>query len=299
MSHSEGDVPEGMLSGPFRGSRARRLGITGAQLAGPRFRRIHQDVYAPASTGDSLELRCHAAELVLPDDAVFCGATAARLYGLPVPRRDQDVHVAVPAKLPTAPRIKELRIHQYTIPPEQTGTYGGWRVVKPERLFLELAHALDRFDLIAAGDQMLRRGHTTIDRLTGFLHGCDRRRGVKRARDAVPLLDGRADSPPESRARILLTDAGLPRPVVNQDVVNAWGIWLARPDLSYPELKIAIQYEGGHHQSDPAQYAYDIERDGRLIDEGWTVIRLDKNTLYNHPEIFVARIRRALARRSA
>ncbi|MFI0352807.1 hypothetical protein [Actinomadura sp. 9N407] len=292
-------MPDKLLSGPFRGTHALRLGITKDQLAGGHFRHLHHDVYAPADMPDSVELHCRAADLVLPEDAVFCGVTAARLYRLAVPRNDQGIHVAVPAKLPTAPRIKRLRIHQYAIPPEQIGTYGGWRVVKPERLFLELAHALPRFDLIAAGDQLLRRGLTRREALTGFLNDCHRRRGVQRARDAVPLLNGRADSPPETRARILLTDAGLPTPAVNQDVVNAWGVWLARPDLSYQDPKIAIQYEGAHHQEDPTQYAYDIERDGRLIDEGWIVIRIDKDILFHHPHLLINRVRRALARRSA
>ncbi|MBC6465230.1 endonuclease domain-containing protein [Actinomadura alba] len=213
-----------------------------------------------------------------------------------MPGTDLRIHVAVPAKTPTPPRHRGMKVHEYTIAPEQIGRIDTFLVVRPERLFLELSAALPRIDLIVAGDQMLRRELTDSDSLRGFLSQCYRRRGVQRARAAVPHLEKNADSPPETRLRMLLVDAGLPRPVANQDVHNGWGVWLAKPDLSYPAQKIAIQYEGGHHREDPRQYSYDIERDGRLIDLGWIVIRVDKEMLYKHPEQVINRVRRSLSR---
>ncbi|MFD0856111.1 hypothetical protein ACFQ07_27985 [Actinomadura adrarensis] len=285
--------------GPFLGTDALRMGVTKDDLAGPRFRRILHNVYVLASVPDGHELRCRAATLVMPDEAVFCGITAARLYGIATPARDQRIHMAVPAETPTLPRIASIKAHLYTIPPEQIGAYHGWRIIRPERLFLELAATVPRVDLIIAGDQLLRRSLTSHDELDRFLHSpdCHRKRGVQRGRDALEFLDERADSPPETRLRMLLIDSGLPRPVVNQDVYNSWGVWLARPDLSYPDLKIAIQYEGAHHQQDPRQYASDIERDGRLTDLGWLVIRVDKRLLFDHPELVVARVRKARRQR--
>ncbi|MBO2463331.1 hypothetical protein [Actinomadura violacea] len=121
---------------------------------------------------------------------------------------------------------------------------------------------------------------------------------MRKARLAMPHLEPRSDSPPETRLRMLIVDANLPRPVANQDVFNDWGVWLARPDLSYPARKIAIEYEGVHHQRDRIQYSHDIERDGRLIDHGWLVIRVDKEGLFRAPRIVVNRVRKALAQSS-
>ncbi|MBW8483059.1 very short patch repair endonuclease [Actinomadura parmotrematis] len=261
------------------------------------FRRVFHDVYVAARTPDSVHLRADAASLLLPPEAAFCGLTAARLYGLTVPERDMRTHVAVPSSAATFPRSKDPRVHRYTIPADQITVHEGRRLVGPARLFLELAATLPRLDLLVAGDEILRRGLAERETIAAFLAGSHRRRGVQRARDALPLLDARADSPPETRLRILLTDHGLPRPMVNEDVLNGWGVWLARPDLSYPALKIAIQYEGRHHQQDPQQYAYDIERDARLIDAGWIVIRVDADALFRHPRHVVRRVRNALAQR--
>ncbi|TDC63394.1 DUF559 domain-containing protein [Actinomadura sp. GC306] len=216
-----------------------------------------------------------------------------------MPDWDMRIHAAVPSVKPTIPRIKDLRVHSYSISPTRLRMRDGRQVVGPERLFLELAAAVPRVDLIIAGDHMLRHGLTTRPHLNNFLNKDGyRRRGVRRARWAMPHLDEKSDSPPETRLRMLIVDAGLPRPTVNQDVVTERGVWLARPDLSYPELKIAIQYEGAHHQQDHKQYSYDIERDGRLIEHGWIVIRVNKDGLFGNPTTVLNRIRKAIADRS-
>ncbi|OLT17412.1 hypothetical protein BJF79_17825 [Actinomadura sp. CNU-125] len=196
------------------------------------------------------------------------------------------------------PRIKQMKVHGYTIDPGHLRVWDGRRIVSPERLFLELAAAIPRIDLIISGDHMLKHRLTTRERLNGFLVHAYRRRGVLKARDAVMHLDEKSDSPPETRLRILITDAGLPRPIVNQDVFDKQGEWLARPDLSYPALKIAIEYEGAHHQQDYGQYSRDIERDGRLIDNGWIVIRVNKEGLFRNPASIVNRVRKAIAHRT-
>ena len=59
--------------------------------------------------------------------------------------------------------------------------------------------------------------------------------------------------------RLTVIDAGLPQPEVNYDVIEA-GRWLGQVDLAYPELRIAIEYEGEHHLTDPLQWAEDIAR---------------------------------------
>ncbi|WP_147375385.1 hypothetical protein [Jiangella rhizosphaerae] len=41
------------------------------------------------------------------------------------------------------------------------------------------------------------------------------------------------------------------------NVIDETGAWLARPDLSYPHLKIAIEYDGDHHRTDQRQWRHD------------------------------------------
>ncbi|MEZ5213696.1 MAG: DUF559 domain-containing protein [Microbacterium sp.] len=68
-------------------------------------------------------------------------------------------------------------------------------------------------------------------------------------------------------------------------------------DLAYPELKIAIEYEGEHHLTDPAQWAEDIARMDRLVEAGWRVIRVTKSEVFRDPARLIERIRRAVGAR--
>ena len=68
-------------------------------------------------------------------------------------------------------------------------------------------------------------------------------------------------------------------------------------DLAYPELKIAIEYEGEQHLFDSQQWTADIARQERLVEAGWRVIRVTKSDLFNHPRSMVERVRRAIRAR--
>lgn len=291
-------VPPGLRDGPFRRADALRLGLTDKHLRGRRFRRIFRDVYAPVEIPDSLHLRCAAARLLVPEHAVFCGATAAQLCRIPVPG-DRRVHVALPAKTRTPPKVSGIVVHRYAIGPAEvwrSEVAGEW-VVRPERLFLELAAALPRLDMIIAGDQLLRMGWTTVGELETYLKDCYRRRGRRRARNALPLLEARSDSPTETRLRMLLVDNGFPRPVANLDVYDEQGIWIGRPDLSYPASKIAIDYEGRHHREDADQYHEDIGRDDLFALNGWIHLKYDARLLFRRPEAILDDVATALRRR--
>ena len=87
------------------------------------------------------------------------------------------------------------------------------------------------------------------------------------------------DSAPETRLRLLIRSVGLPEPEVNRWIIGADGRPLSRPDLQYPLLRIALEYEGEHHLRDPDQWHRDIERDERLRQLGWIVLRFSKKHL--------------------
>jgi hypothetical protein len=121
--------------------------------------------------------------------------------------------------------------------------------------------------------------------------------GVGKLRAALPSIRTRSASRPETRCRLALVEAGLPEPALNFDVVEH-GRALGCVDLAYPELRIAIEYEGEHHLLDPEQWARDIERYDRLREAGWVVIRVTKTELFRSPNLLIARVRRARAARA-
>ena len=84
--------------------------------------------------------------------------------------------------------------------------------------------------------------------------------------------------------------SGLPEPHVGHDIHDSDGGWLARPDLAYPELKIAIEYDGRHHLVDLRQWRRDIRRRENLECEGWLLRVITAQDLLNTPATVVARI---------
>jgi hypothetical protein len=98
-------------------------------------------------------------------------------------------------------------------------------------------------------------------------------RGSRRLVEAVALADPRAESPPETRLRVALIRAGLPRPEVQFPVLDEYGFELARADLAYPAAKLAIEYDGAAH-FEPRRARHDRERDGELAGIGWQTLRV-------------------------
>jgi very-short-patch-repair endonuclease len=173
---------------------------------------------------------------------------------------------------------------------------GGLRVVRTDVTWGDLADRLTVDDLVVLGDAMLRRGLSTLDALNRIASGTRHRRGVRLLRLAVPLLEPRTDSPMETRVRLLLVRAGLPCPQANRDVVVD-GEWIARPDLSYPHLRIAIEYDGDHHRS-RRQWRSDRARRQLLEDAGWVVLELTADDVLRRPEATVERVRRVVCARA-
>src|SRR5690606_35632822 len=73
---------------------------------------------------------------------------------------------------------------------------------------------------------------------------------------------------------------------------------VARVDLAYPELKIAIEYDGDGHRSDREQWRRDIRRQRELERRGWIVIHLTQADL-DDPDAFLTHLRHARGTRLA
>jgi very-short-patch-repair endonuclease len=92
--------------------------------------------------------------------------------------------------------------------------------------------------------------------------------------------------------------AGLPEPQVGQPIYDADGGWLAQPDLSYPDLQIAIEYDGRHHLVDITQWQRDIRRRENLERAGWLVRVITAADLLRAPTTVIARISQDLRTRT-
>ena len=117
-------------------------------------------------------------------------------------------------------------------------------------------------------------------------------------RTAVGVMDGGAESPQETRLRLVLVGARLPVPETQIAFRDRHGIVRVRVDMGWREWKVAIEYDGIQHWDSPSQRAWDIERIALLEAAGWAVIRVSAAML-SRPELIVERVSAKLRERGA
>ncbi len=269
------------LNGPFRTRAAVDGGLTPRQVNGSRFRLVTKDIHIATELRLDLPTRCAAFQLAVPSPFVFSHFTAAELYGVPI-ERDPKVHISI--RSPIEPRMRGLTAHR-VIDLGDVWTVKGFPVTSPGRTFVDLASKLDLVSLVSAGDVLARRSSLAeIDRALDLASG---RRGIRLAREARALLEPASKSPQETRTRLILVFAGIPRLDVNRPALGRDGRPFAEPDLGEHNVLVALEVEGAHHQRDPDQWERDIGRDSRYRDNGWHLIKVTKNDIFLRPDWIV------------
>jgi hypothetical protein len=280
---------------PFTTAQARAAGISRGLLHSKRYQRLVGSVYVAAEVPVTKRLRAEAALLLAPG-GVLSHHTALELWGASGPVSD-ELHVSVRRdSRATLPRVGGLRVHE--VRDLSCVTVAGLPLTPPVRTFLDLAPCSDLIELVTAGDSLVRRTGVAPEAFLDTASSTVGVRGIRLARQAAGLVRSGVDSPMESRLRMLIVLAGLPEPQIGLTVYDADGGWLARPDLSYPELKIAIEYDGLHHLLSKAQWQRDIRRRENLEREGWLVRVITAADVLRAPGTVVARIAQDLHTRN-
>jgi hypothetical protein len=277
--------------GPFRVADAVATGMTRGKLQGSRYRSLARGVVIPREQLLDFRARCAGMRLILPDRAIFSHHTAAQLYGVPAPR-DSLLHISLISEI--EPRIQGVSAHRVLELPQPRWIHG-LPVTSPGRTFVDLASKLDLYALVEAGDALARLAGSKDELELAISQGRGRR-GIRLAREAFKLIDPRADSAPESRMRVLLTLAGFPPDLVNEEIHDERGCYLFKPDNGY-WVKLGLEYEGSHHRVDERQWDRDIDRDARYQSENWHLIKVTKSLLYERPQELVARVAAVLHQR--
>jgi very-short-patch-repair endonuclease len=289
-------------TGPFRSAAAQQRGQSRGRLRAKDLTAPFPGIRMSAELPESFETRLAAYKPFMTDDRCFSHVTAAQLYGIPLPRELQSVsgiHLSVPFPA-FPPRMKGLTGHRlYTS--YRAREFRGFRVIRPEVSWCQLATSLTLDELIVAGDYLVQRKRPlcTVADLAAATNTIGRTRGLTNARYALADVRSGTDSPMESVLRLLIIRSGLSEPVIGHTVRDQRGDFVATPDLSYVAERIALEYEGSIHQSDPQVFAEDIERRELLEDAEWLVIRVIARHVYTTPHELLQRITRALVARKA
>jgi very-short-patch-repair endonuclease len=117
-------------------------------------------------------------------------------------------------------------------------------------------------------------------------------------RELIPLVNAKAESPMESEARLVMIDHGLPTPTLQFEIVDRSGrTW--RVDFAWPDLKVAVEYEGFDFHSSPDDLRRDRQKRAALHELDWTVIGIVVDDVRRRPYEMARLIDFALGRRAA
>lgn len=271
-------------------------GVTARQLRGERVVRVGYDRYANAAA--VTEWHRYAAALVgLPPGSGICDLSALRLWELPMPwsrRADTRIHVCIP--VPYAPTHRQgVVVHRRILRPADVVRRYDLPVTSLARTFVDVAASVELDELVAIGDKTLRTGRCGLPRLAAQLQAAKGQRGLVRAKAALPMLDARAMSSPESILRVRVILANLPPPEPQCEVLFADGSKV-HLDLGYREYRVGLEHEGRHH-TEPRQFAIDTSRYTDLSADDWLILRSSSTDLAAGSRRLLTKLRAALVHR--
>ncbi|MFZ4894708.1 endonuclease domain-containing protein [Plantibacter sp. Mn2098] len=288
------EFPEPLDREPFSIGDA---GLSASRLRASDLTRPFHGVRAAQGYADGVIARCLAYSTRMPAGAFFSHGTAARIWGLPVPRRFDaaplDVSVVSPMR---APRGRGIRGHKLDGSHWRRLEHHGLVVSHPVDAWSQLGMHLNELELVMVADGITRRVDplgTQHDLLVGLAR-MGRRRGVNRLRAAYERVRPGTDSPKETELRLAIVDDGLPEPKVNHPIFDVQGTFLALGDLVYPKYRTLVEYDGGTHFLDEGQIFHDIDRLDAVMAEGWRVIRVNRSHLHSSPAHILSTIRQSL-----
>ncbi|XAS63328.1 DUF559 domain-containing protein [Micrococcaceae bacterium Sec5.8] len=300
------NLPTHLAAAPFTVYEARAAALGSARLRASDLAGAGRLLYLPA--GWEFELRGLARALSAATPGGWVShLTAARLLGLWLPARYRDcrdLHLSKPKALPPV-RREGVVGHTVLVFEDELMVWDGTRISTPARTWLDLARILPLPDLVAVGDQLVRRPRTGLEgrsepwaalpQLTAMLTRHPKLKGIVRARQAVELIRPGSDSAPETFLRLALSAAGLPEPELQLRIVPG-DPFSPAADLGYRRHKVAIQYDGGHHRT-REQQSRDNRRDESFNAAGWRYFKFNADDLAEDFRGACRRVRFALHNR--
>lgn len=239
---------------------------------------------------ESPQLTLAAVARRLPERAAFSGRTAAWLHGLDMEPCD-PIEVTIPKPFGSN-RIAGASVRRAVLAQEEIVTRRGLSTTTRLRTVVDLAGGNPLTEGVVAADMFLHSRLVSLAELRRYVDTHPGARGIARLRRVVDLVEPKTESAMETRLRMLLVLAGLPRPEVQGSIRDDKGRVLGRPDLLYRDQRLAIEYDGGNHRD---RLIDDNRRQNGLVDVGFRFLRFTAADVYGAPDSVVLRVRHGLA----
>ncbi|WP_418004950.1 hypothetical protein ACNO8X_08585 [Mycobacterium sp. PDNC021] len=255
--------------GVFIGSEALAAGKVTRNDLRRNYRRMFPDVYGPPEP--TIRDRARGAWLWSGRRGVISGVAASALHWAKYV--DDDAPIEMLWRNGRPPNGLIVRNEAYAA--DEVTTYDGIPVTTPARTIFDLGRHLDRDEAVARIDALLWVGRVSIGDVQPTIGRYPWARGLAQLRVAMELTDDGAESPRETRLRLLLTDAGM-RPTDTQIPVYEGNRLITKFDMGWKHLLVGVQYDGGHHQTDREQYVRDQKALPKLEARNWIVVKVIK-----------------------
>ncbi|MEH6382480.1 MAG: hypothetical protein V7768_12335 [Dietzia cercidiphylli] len=195
-----------------------------------------------------------------------------RWYAPAAVEREVDIYAVGTAPAPGRVRLRRLR---RALPAGQVEAIGGLRVTSAARTAIDVARwEVNDDTAIAKIDAVCNRSRIAVSEVSALARGLRGLHGLQRVRSLLRWCDQRADSPPETRLRLLIVRSDLPDPTPQVEIHNEYGVKVATADLAYEVGKVAVFYDGDVHRG-RSTWEYDARVNAELSELGWQVVRFD------------------------
>ena len=288
---------------PFLAREYKSFGLSKYELRAARnqqaIRQVFRGVWVDSTAADTRQLRIAAVTLVAPPYAVASDGTASWIMGVsaspPNERHLLIPNLVVPHSLGRLfPQATICR--QAKLPESDIMEIDGLRITTPIRTTADFLRRLWRPYTLGAADAMAHAGSIDANELQEYLKGLRGYRGIRQARNLAELIEPQAQSHGESWQRLRMLDAGFPRPEPQYEVMDEFGN--ARFfDLAYPELLIAVEYDGREFHTAGADRSHDDSR--RKYFErryGWRFLIAGSNDIFGTDPAFEVELGRLYSR---
>ncbi|MGV0793629.1 hypothetical protein [Mycolicibacterium sp. XJ1819] len=253
------------MTRPIIGSKAIASGALSRGALRWNYTALHPDVYVRKDQPKDLSVYAAAAWLWTGRRGIVAGRAAAYLHG--VTWIDDTVPVELIARHRRA--RSGVVIRQERIAADEVTAIARLPVTSPARTALDLSRHLPRDEAVAHIDALAAVTGVTARQVAVLVERYRGARGIPAAREATALMDGGAQSPQESRLRLQLIDAGLPKPCTN--IVVADELWEAAIPMGWPGPKVGVAL-ADDEASDPYLAAQTAATRELFQRQGWILV---------------------------
>lgn len=231
---------------------------------------MFRGVYVPNGSTPTLADRTLGAWLTSDRTGVIAGAAASAMHGAKWVGDTEPIEILLRERR----RQSGLIVRTDRISVDEVADLDGLTVTNTARTAYDLGRYQKRYTAIGRLDALLRAAPYSADEVMVVMQTYGPVRGIRQLRELLPLVDPGAESPMESRWRLILIDNGFPIPETQVPVLDDTGEPFAYLDMGWRDIQLAVEYDGEQHRTDRRQYRKDQRRLPAVERRDWNVIRI-------------------------